>query len=290
MKGRSLLQSFLLATIGAVSFALAVVFFYDPYRIAPGGITGFAVIISHLFPVLSTGTLVFLMNVPLLFLSWIRFGKRFVFLTIYATVFSSFLMNAIEPIAAANGLMTDDLIIPALCGAILDAVGIGLVFRSGGCTGGTDIVIKFLRQKYRHIRTGSMSLIVNAVVVIASLIAFGDFEIAVYSAIAMTVASFLLDKVLYGGDSAKLIYIISDKHEEITEELLSKVEIGVTLLDGEGAYTHKDKSIILCAAKKHNFPRIRDIVKTADPDAFMIITSASEIFGEGYKSQFGDEL
>lgn len=290
MKSNSLLRSFLLATVGAVSFALAVVFFYDPYKIAPGGITGFAVIISHLFPVVSTGTLVFLMNVPLLILAWIRFGKRFVFLTVYATVFSSVLMNAIEPIATGYGLMTDDLIIPTLCGAVLDALGIGLVFRSGGCTGGTDIVIKFLRQKYRHIRTGSMALIVNAVVVLASLIAFGDFEIAVYSAIAMTVASFLLDKVLYGGDSAKLIYIISDKHETITEELLSKVEIGVTLLDGEGAYTHRDKRVILCAAKKHNFPRIRDIVKNTDPDAFMIITSANEIFGEGYKSQFGDEL
>ena len=290
MKSNSLLRSFLIATIGAVSFALAVVFFYDPYKIAPGGITGLAVIISHLIPILPTGTLVFLMNIPLLILSWIRFGKRFVFLTIYATVFSSFLMNAIEPIAAGYGLVTNDLIIPALCGAVLDALGIGLVLRAGGCTGGTDIIIKFLRQKYRHIRTGSMSLIANAVVIAASLIAFGEFEIAVYSAIAMTVSSFLLDKVLYGGDSAKLLYIISDKHKEITEEILTKVEIGVTLLDGEGAYTHKDKKVILCAAKKHNFPRIRDIVKAADPDAFIIITSANEIFGEGYKSQYGDEI
>lgn len=290
MKAKSFLQSLLLATIGAVLFSMAVVFFYDPYKIAPGGITGFAVIISHLFPVLSTGTLVFCMNVPLLILAWIRFGKKFVVLTVYATALSSLLMNVIKPLAEGYGLKTNDLIIPALCGAILDAVGIGLVYRSGGCTGGTDIIIKFLRQKHRHIRTGGMSLIVNAVVVVATLIAFGDFEIAVYSAIAMTIASFILDKVLYGGDSAKLLYIISDKYKEITAEILSKVEIGVTLLEGEGAYMHKEKKVILCAAKKHNFPRIRDIVKTVDPDAFMIITSANEIFGEGYKSQFTDEL
>jgi len=290
MKAKSFLQSLLLATIGAVLFSMAVVFFYDPYKIAPGGITGFAVIISHLFPVLSTGTLVFCMNVPLLILAWIRFGKKFVVLTVYATALSSLLMNVIKPLAEGYGLKTNDLIIPALCGAILDAVGIGLVYHSGGCTGGTDIIIKFLRQKHRHIRTGGMSLIVNAVVVVATLIAFGDFEIAVYSAIAMTIASFILDKVLYGGDSAKLLYIISDKYKEITAEILSKVEIGVTLLEGEGAYMHKEKKVILCAAKKHNFPRIRDIVKTVDPDAFMIITSANEIFGEGYKSQFTDEL
>lgn len=290
MRVRSFLHSFLLATVGSVSFALAVVFFYDPFRIAPGGLTGFAVIISHLLPVVSTGTAVFLMNIPLLILAWLRFGKKFVFLTVYATALSSLAMNAVEPIAAGYGLMTDDRIIPALCGAVLDAIGVGLVYRAGGCTGGTDIIVKFFRQKYRHIRTGGMYLIVNAVVVVATLIAFGDFEIAVYSAIAMAVASVLLDKVLYGGDSAKLIYIISDEHQKITDGILSRAEIGVTLLDGKGAYLGKEKKVILCAAKKHHFPKVRDIVKSADPNAFMIITSATEIFGEGYKSQFVDEL
>ena len=290
MKAQSFLRSVLLATIGATLFSLAVVFFYDPNRIAPGGITGFAVILSHLFPVLSTGTLVFCMNVPLLILSWIRFGKKFVALTIYATTLSSLLMDLIKPLAAEYMLPTDDLLIPALCGAILDAIGLGLVYHSGGCTGGTDIIIKFLRQKHRHIRTGGMSLIVNAVVVLATLIAFGDFEVAVYSAIAMTIGSVVLDKVLYGGNSAKLLYIISDQYEQITEELLSKVDVGVTFLHGEGAYTHKNKKVILCAARRHNFPRIRDIVKAADPGAFIIITSANEIFGEGYKSQYGDEI
>lgn len=290
MKIKSFIKSFLLTTLGAACFAVAVAFFYDPYKIAPGGITGFAVIISHLFPVISTGTVVFLMNVPLLILALIRFGKKFVVLTVYATAFMSLLMNLLEPVAATHGIVTDDLIVPALCGAVLDAVGLGLVYRAGGCTGGSDIVIKFLRQKYRHIRTGGMSLIVNAVVVTATLVAFGNFEIAVYSAIAMTLSSFILDKVLYGGEGAKLVYIISDKYREITDEILTKIEIGVTLLKGEGAYLGKEKKVILCAAKKQTFPKIRDIVKSADPNAFMIITNATEIFGEGYKSQFNEEL
>ena len=287
---RSFLKSFLLATVGASLFAVAVVFFYDPSKIAPGGLTGFAVIISHLFPRVATGTVVFLMNIPLLILAWMRFGKKFVFLTIYATVLASLVMNALEPLAAPIVPLSDDLIIPALCGAAIDALGIGLVYRSGGCTGGTDIIIKFLRQKYRHIRTGSMALAVNIVVVAASFLAFRDFEVAVYSAIAIMVGSTLLDKVLYGGDSAKLIFIISDKHAEITERLLNEMDLGVTLLSGEGAYLKKPKKVILCAAKKHTFPKIRDIVKEGDPSAFMIISSATEIFGEGYKSQFHDEL
>ncbi len=287
---RSFLKSLLLATLGAMLFALAVVFFYDPSRIAPGGITGFAVIISHLFPVVSTGTVVFVMNIPLLLLAWFRFGKKFVFLTIYATALSSLLMNMLEPFAAQFVPLSDDLIVAALCGAALDALGIGLVYRSGGCTGGTDIIIKFLRQKYRHIRTGSMALIVNAVVVAATFVAFRDFEVTVYSAIAIMVGSTLLDKVLYGGDSAKLIFIISEKHSEITEAFLTKMELGVTLLTGEGAYFKKQTKVIFCAAKKHTFPKIRDIVKECDPNAFMIISSATEIFGEGYKDQFHEEL
>ncbi len=287
---KSFIKSFLIASVGAACFALAVAFFYDPYKIAPGGIAGFAVIISHIFPAISTGTVVFLMNVPLFILALLRFGKKFVALTIYATCFMSALINVLEPFALSSGIVTDDLLIPSLCGAVLDAVGLGLVFRSGGCTGGSDIIIKFLRQKYRHIRTGAMSLIVNAFVVTANLLAFGDFKIAVYSAIAMTLSSFILDKVLYGAEGAKLVYIISDKYRELTNEILTKVEVGVTLLNGEGAYLGKEKKVILCAAKKQTFPKLRDIVKENDPDAFMIITNATEIFGIGYKSQFNEEL
>ena len=290
MKNKSLLKSLLLATVGASLFAFAVTFFYDPSKLAPGGLTGFAVILSNLFPVLSTGTLVLLLNIPLLILAWFRLGKKFFFLTIYATSFASVLMNILEPLAENVVPLTDDLIAVALCGAFFDALGLGLVYRSGGCTGGTDIVIKILRKKYRHIRTGSMALIVNAVVVTASLIAFGNFELSVYSAIAMVVESVMLDKVLYGGDSAKLIFIISDKYGEITDELLVKVDLGVTLLTGEGAYMQKPKKVIFCAAKKHTFPKVRDVVKAADPSAFMIISSATEIFGKGYKDQFNEDL
>lgn len=287
---KSFIKSFILSTLGATSFALAVAFFYDPYKIAAGGITGFAVIISHLFPVVTTGTLTFIFNLPLLILALLRFGRKFVTITVYTTALTSLLMNFFEPVALSHPITTGDLLIPALCGAVLDAVGLGLVYLAGGCTGGSDIVIKFLRQKYRHIRTGGMSLIINMVVILATLIAFRDLEIAVYSVIAITLSSVILDKILYGGEGAKLFFIISDKHTEITSELLTKLEIGVTLLNGEGAYMHKEKKVLLCASKKHVFSKIRDIVKDTDPDAFIIVSSATEIFGEGYKSQFTDEM
>ena len=290
MRIKTYLRSFLLASLGAISFAFAVSFFYDPNKIAAGGITGFAVILSHLFPVVSTGTLTFIFNIPLLILAFLRFGKKFVILTVYATTLGSLMMNLFEPLAAIYAPIGDDLLIPALCGAVLDAVGIGLVYRAGGCTGGTDIIIKFLRQKFRHIRTGGMSLAINMVVILATFLAFGDIKVAVYSAIAMVLSSIILDKVLYGGEGAKLVYIISDMYEDITSELLTKLDIGVTLLDGEGAYSRKEKKVIFCAVKKQTFTKLREIVKQTDADAFMIISNATEIFGEGYKSQFTDEL
>ena len=199
---RSILAGIPLATLGALIFAVAVAFFYDPAKLAPGGISGLAVIISHVTKI-PTGTLIFVMNIPLLVLALLRFGKKFVFLTIYTTALSSLVMDLLAPYAAQVAPMTDDMTVIALCGAALDGLGLGLVFRAGGCTGGSDIVIKFLRQKYRTIRTGGMALIINSAVVTLTFIVFHDFEITIYSALAMFVASYVLDKVLYSGDSAK---------------------------------------------------------------------------------------
>ena len=261
---KSILEGIPLATLGALIFAVAVAFFYDPAKLAPGGISGLAVIISHVTEI-PTGTLIFVMNIPLLVLALLRFGKKFVFLTIYTTALSSLVMD-------------------------LDGLGLGLVFRAGGCTGGSDIVIKFLRQKYRAIRTGGMALIINSAVVTLTFIVFHDFEITIYSALAMFVASYVLDKVLYSGDSAKLVFVISDRAQEITDRVLSSMHVGITLLDGEGAYMKTPKKVILCVARKHSFPKVRDVVKEVDPHAFVIVSGATEIFGKGYKSQFTDEM
>ncbi len=289
MKRTDILKSILAVTLGAAVYALSIVFFYDPASIAPGGLAGIAIIISHVinFP---TGTLILLLNIPLFILALLKFGKKFVFLTIYATVLSSVLMNLFEPLAARVLPLTDDMIVIAVCGAFLDALGLGIVFRAGGCTGGADILIKFLRQKYRHIRTGGMLLIFNAAVVASTFFVFGDFETTIYSALAMVTASFFLDKILYGGDSAKLVFIISDQSSEITKKIISSMQVGITLLSGEGAYSQKHKDVMLCVAKKHTFPKIRDVVKNTDPAAFIIVSSATEIFGKGYKNQYTDEL
>ncbi len=166
------------------------------------------------------------------------------------------------------------------------AVGLGLVFKAGATTGGTDIIVKLLRIRFPYLKTGVLFLITDAVVVIISGFVFRNVDVALYAGLVIVINSFLLDMVLYGRDGAKLIFIISDRSDNITERLLDEIDTGVTHISGMGAYGGKEKQIIMCVVKKTVSPEIEDIVRQEDPESFMIVTSASEIFGEGYKNIF----
>ncbi len=139
-------------------------------------------------------------------------------------------------------------------------------------------------------KTGSLFLIMDFLVVLASAFVFQDIDRAFYSAMEVFVTSTLLDLVLYGKDGAKLIYIISDKSEKIAARLLDELNIGVTYMEGQGAYSGREKKVIMCVTKKQIAPRAEEIVKEEDPNTFMIVSSASEIYGEGYKSYFSEKL
>ena len=139
-------------------------------------------------------------------------------------------------------------------------------------------------------KTGTLFLSIDAFVIALSGILFHNFENAMYAAIGVCVSSTVLDYVLYGGDGAKLIFVISDKNDSISERILSEIKAGVTLLEGTGAYSKKEKQIIMCVVRKQQGVKIENIVKETDERAFMIISSASEIFGEGYKSYMAEKL
>ena len=166
----------------------------------------------------------------------------------------------------------------------------GLVFKSHATSGGTDVIIKILRIKYPHIKTGMLYLMTDVVVLIIAGIVFQDITKALYSFLSVMVTSSVLDLVLYGRDGAKLIYIISDKPDIITARLLEELDIGVTHVFAQGAYSGEKKKVIMCAIRKRLSPQAEDIVRDEDPNAFMIVSSASEIFGEGYKSYFDERM
>ena len=276
---------YIVMTLSAAVYGIAIGLFLDPNMLAPGGVAGTAVILSRVFP-LETGTLVLIMNVPIFLFGLWQFGIRFMISTIYSTILASLFINFFGKYPP----VTQEPLLAALVGGALAAVGLGLTFRSGSTTGGSDIIVKYLRRKVPFLKTGILMMSIDVVVVTASAFVFGDVERALYAGISVGVTSFVLDLVLYGRDGAKLLYIISDHPETIAKRLLEDLDVGVTYLEGVGGYSGKEKQVIFCVLRKPMSPKAEAIVKEEDPRAFMIITNATEIYGEGYKSYFGEKL
>lgn len=276
---------YIVITFASLLISIAVSLFLDPNSLAPGGVTGLSIILSELINI-ETGTLIFILNVPVLIIGLFKFGVRFSCATLYSILLISWMSNILAHVSP----LTDDRLLAALAGSILMSVGIGIVFKAGASTGGTDVIIKLIRLKYPYIKTGALFLIMDIVVVALSAIVFRDVNAALYAGIAVVVTSYGLDRVLYGRDGAKLIYIISDCSEVIANRILTEMDAGVTYVNGYGAYRKQDKKIIMCVVKIQLAPRAEEIVKQEDPEAFMIVTSAMEIYGKGYKSYFSEKL
>lgn len=265
-------------TLGSLVYAAGLGLFLEPLHLAPGGVTGLAIIVNY-FTQIPTGTLVLCMNVPLLILGIWKFGFRFFLSTIYATTLSSFLIN----LFSQWGPLTQEFMLAALAGGGLMALGMGTVFRCGATTGGLDIFIRFVKLRFPHIKTGKLFLITDTVVIMTAALAFQNLDLALFAAVSTVTASYVFDVVLYGADSARLVYIITDRDETLAAKLLAK-DIGVTFLKGEGAFTGSRKRVILCAVRKQLLPMVQELALTEDPQAFLIVSSANEIFGEGFKS------
>lgn len=280
-----LLWEYIVIVIALVFYAVGISLFLDPNKLAPGGITGIAIIIKHFINV-HLGILVLIMNIPIMLIGIWKFGLKFFISTIFATVISSVFID----MAAKLPVATDDLLISALIGGILMGISIGLIFKAGASTGGTDIIARLLKLRFPHIETGKLFIIIDIIIVIASAIAFRNIELAAYAGISVFVSGKAMDFVLYGGEGARLIFVISDKEAEIAERFMADLDSGVTYVNGIGAYTASDKKIVMCAMTKQMLPKAQDIVKEIDDNAFMIVTSANEIVGEGYKSPYENRM
>lgn len=287
MKKRGLrtIKHLILIAAASVIYAAGVSLFLDPNNLAPGGVTGVAVILNRLSGI-ETGTLYFLLNVPIVLLGIWKFGWRFIMKTAYAI----FMTSAFTNLLSGYDALTDDPLLASLAGGVLMACGVGMIFKTGATTGGMDIIIKIIRQKYRHLKTGFLFQCTDIIIVGISGLVFRDLNIALYALLAVLICGRTLDYVLYGNDEARMIYIITGRPEAIGRKLLQDVEVGVTYFQGKGGWTGEEKQVIFCIVRKQLSPQVEEITKQEDPSAFMIITSASEIYGEGYKDFFADRL
>lgn len=284
------LQCLVLLTVGASIYGFGIAVFLDPNRLAPGGVSGLSIIINSLVDI-GTGVWIFMINIPIMIIGLIVFKFKFLMGTLYATALSSAIIEIIDRgFSHLIPDMQDHLLLAAAAGGVLVALGIGLVFRGGGSTGGFDIIVKLLRRKFRHMKTGVLYLALDVTVITLSAIVFHDVLVAMYAVVTVFTNSTVLDLVLYGKDNAKMVYIVTDHPDAVADRLMKEVETGVTLLHGEGAYTKKNKKVLMCVLHDQQYPMLRDVVKQEDKHAFLIVTKATEIFGEGYKNHYAEEL
>lgn len=281
------IYNFAVLTLGSVLFAIGVSCFFDPNSIAPGGISGVAIIITKFIGFLPTGTWIALINVPIMIVGTYKFGFKFLASTMYAVAVSSIAVNITGQYI---GSLTDNLFLAAVEGAVLVGTGVGLVFRTGATTGGTDVIVKLLRLKFRHLPTGIVFSVVDGAICITSGIVFKNIEVMMYAVIALMLQSMIVNKVLYGGDGARMIYVISGKNEEIAKRLMTEVDVGATYFQGNGAYTGKDYEVLMVVMRAKQLPAARDIVRDVDNKAFMIVTNATSVFGQGFKRYDTEEV
>lgn len=273
-------------TVAAFLYSAAVSLFLDPNSLAPGGVTGISILLNRLVPAVPTGTWILVLNIPILAVGMWKFGWRFILSTMYCTVMISAFTNLLTSVGAVTG----DPLLAALAGGALMALSLGLVFKTGATSGGTDIIIKLLRLRFPHLKTGSLFLLTDAAIVTLSGLVFKNIDTALYAGLVVIVNSLLLDVVLYGRDGAKMMFIISDSSEKIAARILEEMDIGVTYIEGSGGYSGKEKKVIMCVMKKHLSPKAENIIRQEDPQVFLIVANATEIYGEGYKSIFSQKI
>ena len=261
---------YLVIFVGSAIYAVGFQFFMYPNNIVSGGVTGISMIINHFtgFPV---GMMSIIMNVP-----------PFLIGSLAGTVFSS----AFVDIFAMTGIsLTNDPMLASIIGGVIKGFGYGLIFFVGATTGGVDIVAKFVRQKNPHINFGTIILIIDVSVVTAYALVLDKYESAMYSLIAMFVVTKVVDLVLYGIDNSSICYIISENSAELIKQITTgHIHRGVTILEGEGAYSHRKKEVIMCVIKRTQIAEIRRTVKNIDEKAFFIVTDAKNVFGNGFES------
>ena len=277
---------YIVITFAACIYAVGISMFLDPNNLAPGGLTGAAVILTRIIPI-TLGTLIVIMNIPIMILGAWKFGARFTLSTLYTLVVSSAFMEVFERMGY---VITHDKILAALVGGTLMGAGMGLCLRMETTTGGIDIIIKVLRQKYRQVKSGEMYLIIDGLILAAAALYFKDIEVSMYAGVAIVVSTYILDKVLYGSDEAKLVYIVSNKRKIIATRMMVELNMGVTLVEGKGAYNMENTEVIMCVMHKQNLTKVRNLVSEVDTEAFMIVSSATEVFGEGFKGHTDVEM
>lgn len=275
---KSLVVEYVETILGAFIMACAVSLFLLPNELSSGGFSGIATIIYYLFKV-PMGTTIVILNVPLFIFAGFKIGRRFLVKSAIGTLSLSVfidIMDRFNPV-------TNDKILACVYGGILTGLGTALILRANASTGGSDLLSLIIKEYNQRYPTGRLITIIDSVIVLLNVVFLRKVEIGLYSAIAIYLMGKVIDIVFEGIYFTKLLFIISDKSEEISKLIGKEVRRGVSGIYGKGMYTNTQKLILMCAVGRNDLSEVKKVVKKVDPKAFLIVTNSREVLGIGFK-------
>ena len=264
--------------LGAFIMAIAVSLFLLPNELSSGGFSGIATILYYLFN-FPVGTTIIILNVPLFIFATLKIGKRFLLKSLLGTISLSIFIDILEKLTP----ITHDKILACVYGGILTGLGTALILRAHSSTGGSDLAGNIIKEYKPMARTGNLIMIIDAIIVVLNVIFLKKVEIALYSAITIYLMGKVIDIIFEGIYFTKLVFIISDKNEEISKIIVNNIKRGVTGIYGKGIYTKENKLVLMCAIGRRELAELKSSIKEIDPNAFLIITNSREVLGTGFK-------
>lgn len=275
---------------GSILVAISITLFTAPYKIVPGGVYGIGIVLNYLFPSLKVGTYGLLLDIPLMLLYFRFFGNSSGLKTVFAAVITPIIMNSIQaylgtdPAIMLGGTfnLVNDKILCAVMGGAVMGGGLGLIFNNGGTSGGTDIVAMFV-HRYLKISLAKAIMYVESAIILFGAVIIGDWTLPLYSLIFIFVCTKIIDYLVGGAGTDKLMFIISSEHAKIKEHILYKLERGGTYIKSSGMYTGQDKDVIFVVVSRNQVSEMRSFVKGVDSMAFMVVVDANETLGDGFK-------
>ena len=274
------LRRYLIITLACVVYAVAFNWCYAPNNIAYGGFTGVAQMIHAFLGFPSIGVLVFCMNVPLFLLGWKLLGGGLLVSSLYAMTVSSLFIDLLDRLYAFQPM---EPLLACIYGGLLLGVSLGIILGQGASTGGTDLLARLLKLPLPWLPMGRLLLGLDLAVICSSALVFHSLNSALYGLVALYISTIVMDTVLYGLDTAKVAYIITDQTQPVLDALTHQLERGVTILHGQGAWSGEEKKVLMCAFKQRQIVAVKQAVKEIDPDAFLIVCDAHEILGRGFR-------
>lgn len=268
--------------LGCIFIGVGLNMFFMPYTIAPGGLSGLSLVISKLTGI-SVSIIMLLIGVPLLAFSIKILGKKDAIKTFIGMLILSAVLKVTEPLATISA--TQDVLLSAICGAIIVGIGLGVIFSVDGSTGGTDLIALMINRVIPNLSVSKCLTIIDGMVVLSAGVVNGDIETGLYSAIALYIIVKVIDAIISGFDYSKAFMIITEDRDELREAIINDAKRGVTMFDGKGGYTNNDKSILLVVVNdKKQEIHLKKLIKKVDPNAFVIVSDVYEVLGEGFNS------